>query len=83
MNHHALSDFRGGQGAALDRLLTTSVASLMDTGVVQLKRVAQDGMRVRAAAGAASFRRKAKLQALLFALAHNLARLFAFQAATT
>ena len=65
VNHHALSDFRVGQGVALDRLLTVSVASLMETGAVQLKRVAQDGMRVRASAGAASFRRKPKLQALL------------------
>lgn len=59
VNHHTLSDFRVGQGAALDRLLTVSVASLVSSKVVSLKRVAQDGMRVRAAAGAASFRRKA------------------------
>lgn len=65
VNHHSLSDFRVGQGAALDRLLTVSVASLMDAKVVSLKRVAQDGMRVRAAAGAASFRRKAKLATLM------------------
>lgn len=65
VNHHTLSDFRVGQGAALDQLLTTSVASLISAGEVQMQRVAQDGMRVRASAGAASFRRKAKLQALL------------------
>lgn len=65
VNHHTLSDFRVGQGAFLDRLLMVSVASLMSTGAVSLKRVAQDGMRVRAAAGAASFRRKGKLKALM------------------
>lgn len=64
VNHHTLSDFRVGQGAFLDDLLTVSVASLMSTGAVNLKRVAQDGMRVRASAGAASFRRKERLQAL-------------------
>ena len=65
VNHHTLSDFRVGQGVFLDHLLTVSVASLMSTGAVSLKRVAQDGMRVRASAGAASFRRKGKLQALM------------------
>ena len=64
VNHHTLSDFRVGQGAFLDALLTQSVVSLMSTGAVTLKRVAQDGMRVRASAGAASFRRKGRLQEL-------------------
>lgn len=64
VNHHTLSDFRAGQGDFLDQLLTASVASLMSTGTVSLKRVAQDGMRVRASAGAASFRRKDRLQEL-------------------
>ncbi|AJE21943.1 IS1182-like element ISAzch1 family transposase [Azotobacter chroococcum] len=62
VNHHTLSDFRVGQGAFLDRLLTANVASLLATGAVTMKRVAQDGMRVRAHAGAASFRRKERLQ---------------------
>lgn len=61
----ACRTFAWGKGAALDRLLTTSVASLIDAGEVQMTRVAQDGMRVRASAGAASFRRKPKLQTLL------------------
>ncbi len=61
-NHHTLSDFRVGQGAFLDRLLTANVASLLAAGAVTMKRVAQDGMRVRAHAGAASFRRKGRLQ---------------------
>lgn len=64
VNHHTLSDFRVGHGAFLDELLTSSVASLMSTGAVTLKRVAQDGMRVRASAGAASFRRKQRLAEL-------------------
>jgi hypothetical protein len=37
----------------LDQTLTNSVAVLMSEGLVTLDRVAQDGMRVRASAGAA------------------------------
>ena len=62
VNHHTLSDFRTGKKAFLDDLLTRSVASLLHAGAVTLNRVAQDGMRVRASAGAASFRRRSTLQ---------------------
>jgi transposase len=65
MNYHSLSDFRSLQGDLLDRLLTASVASLRAEGLVTLDRVAQDGMKVRAAAGAASFRREPRLEELL------------------
>lgn len=65
MNYHSLSDFRSLQGDLLDRLLTESVAGLMAEGLVTLDRVAQDGMKVRAAAGAASFRREPTLEELL------------------
>ena len=62
MNHKTLSDFRVGHGAVLERLLVDSFAALMTAGVASLDRVAQDGVRVRAAAGAASFRRHTTLQ---------------------
>ena len=65
VNYHSLSDFRSQSGEALDGLLTENVASLMAAGVVKLKSVAQDGMRVRASAGAASFRREEKLKVCL------------------
>lgn len=65
MNYHSLSDFRTGHEAFLDRQLTESVASLVKEGLVELKRVAQDGMRVRANAGASSFRRDKTLEACL------------------
>lgn len=65
VNHHTLSDFRIDQGEALDGLLTDSLAALLSVGAVKLKRVAQDGMRVRANAGAASFRRKPSLEKCL------------------
>src|SRR5262249_46816793 len=59
VNHHTLSDFRVGHVDWLDRLLTHSVAVLRERELVDLNRVAHDGMRVRASAGAASFHRKA------------------------
>jgi transposase len=62
MNYHSLADFRTDHGEFLDQLLTQSVATLMHEGLVTLKRVAQDGMRVRASAGAASFRREKTLE---------------------
>lgn len=65
VNHHTLSDFRTENGARLDRLLTESVAALMVEGLVTLERVAQDGVRVRASAGAGSFRRGETLEECL------------------
>jgi transposase len=62
INYHTLSDFRTAHVEALDDLLTQSVASLSAAGLVDMKRVAQDGMRVRASAGAASFHREKTLQ---------------------
>lgn len=61
VNHHGLADFRVAHGKKLDKLLTQVIASMMKLGVVKLKRVAQDGMKVRASAGAASFRRRQSL----------------------
>ena len=57
--------FRSAHGETFDALLTDHVAILLAEGVVSLKRVAQDGVRVRARAGAASFRRAATLEACL------------------
>lgn len=65
VNYHTISDFRTDHAELLDDLLTKSVALLMTEGLVDLERVAQDGMRVRASAGAASFRRKPTLEEAL------------------
>lgn len=62
MNYHTLADFRTAHGPFLDTLLTQGVAALMAQGLVTLERVAQDGVRVRASAGAASFRRRPTLE---------------------
>ncbi len=65
VNYHTLSDFRAEQEERFDGLLTDSVAALLAAGAVKLKRVAQDGMRVRASAGASSFRRRGTLDRCL------------------
>ena len=62
VNYHALNDFRSGNETLMDEVLTANVAALASAGVISLERVAQDGMRVRADAGAASFRRQASLE---------------------
>jgi len=65
VNHRILSEFRVGFGQALDELFTAVVASLVDKGAVQVRRVSQDGTRVRASAGQKSFRRGQTLEKLL------------------
>jgi len=62
VNYHRLSDFRADHGDLLERILTDSIAVLLHEGLVTLETVAQDGMRVRASAGAGSFRRAATLE---------------------
>ena len=57
VGHHTLSAFRVNHGAALEQLMTDILASLMHKGVLSLAVVAQDGIRIRAAATAPSFRR--------------------------
>jgi transposase len=75
VDHHALSDFRTDHEAMLDRLLTDSVTALVNEGLISLERLAQDGVRVRASAGAASFRRRGRLTALHEHMAERIAQL--------
>ena len=65
VNYHTLSDFRVAHVEFLDRVLTHAVAVLREQDLVDLNRVAQDGMRVRASAGAASFHRRRTLEECL------------------
>jgi transposase len=62
LNYHTLSSFRTGHMEIMDRWLTDSIAVLLDQDLVSMERVAQDGMKVRASAGAASFRRRPRLE---------------------
>ena len=61
VNYHTLADFRVGCADLLDRLLAEHVAALAKAGLIDLDTLAQDGVKVRASAGAASFRREATL----------------------
>lgn len=61
-NYHTLSDFRSRSAKAFDQILTDLVAVMLTEGLVEMKRVAQDGVRVRASAGAGSFRRGKRLK---------------------
>lgn len=65
MNHRLLSEFRSHRAEEFDRILRDMMGSLIATGIVTLKRVAQDGMRTRASAGSSSFRRLPSLQEAL------------------
>ena len=65
VNHHSLSDFRVAHREALNDLFSQILGVLTHQGLVELKRVAQDGMRIRASAGAASFRREKSLKECL------------------
>ena len=64
MNYHGLSDFRVAHVEVLDRLLARGVAALVAEGLVRLDVLAQDGIKVRASAGAGSFRRRRRLEQL-------------------
>jgi transposase len=75
VNYHTLADFRVRHVDFLDRALTHSVAVLREQDLVDLNRVALDGMRVRASAGAASFHRQATLQECLEEAEDQVARL--------
>lgn len=61
VNYHTLADFRVGCADLLDRLLAEHLAALAEVGLVDLSKLAQDGVRIRASAGAASFRREQTL----------------------
>jgi hypothetical protein len=65
VNYHMLSSFRSEGGEKWDELLTQLVAVLLQSGLVKMDRVAQDGMKVRASAGKGSFRRQGRLEEYL------------------
>jgi hypothetical protein len=62
VNYHTLSSFRSENGEEFKQLLTELLGLLSQQGVVDLKLVAHDGTKVRAQAGADSFRREGTLE---------------------
>jgi transposase len=61
VNYHTLSTFRVGCADLLDRLLSEHLAALAKAGLIDLDTLVQDGVRIRASAGASSFRREGTL----------------------
>lgn len=64
VNYHTISDFRKNNPDEFDELISDIIARLMKKELISLKRVSQDGMRVRASAGSSSFRKKETLKNL-------------------
>jgi len=64
ISYHTLNDFRVSRGQMLDDLLTQLLTVLVHHNVVNVKRISQDGTRVRASAGKSSFRRRHRLESL-------------------
>src|SRR5438034_1559580 len=65
INHHTLSDFRVAHGQALQELFVNVLGVLSGAGLVSLKRVMHDGTKIKACAGADSFRREERIVAHL------------------
>jgi transposase len=65
VNYHTLSDFRTAHGEWLKQQVVANIAAMRAEGLVKLKTIGQDGMRVRASAGNDSFKRQETLQQLL------------------
>ena len=64
VNHHLLSDFRVGHAEALDKLFSQVLAKLIQKKLVSVRRIVQDGTRIRASVGAGTMRRKKTLEEL-------------------
>ena len=62
INHHTLSDFRVNHDASLRELFVQVLGVLSAEGLVSLERVMHDGTRIKACAGADSFRREERLK---------------------
>lgn len=65
VNYHTLSDFRTAHLEWLKDQVVSNVATMRAEGLVDLKAIGQDGMRVRASAGNDSFKRQETVQQLL------------------
>ena len=62
VNHHTLSDFRVDHDASLREIFVQVLGVLSSEGLVSLERVMHDGTKIKACAGADSFRREERLK---------------------
>lgn len=73
INYHTVSDFRVTHDAALQELFAQVLGVLSAAGLVTLARVMHDGTKIKAYAGADSFRREERLQQHLAAAREQVA----------
>jgi transposase len=62
VNYHTLSDFRIDHKKELDKIFVQVLGLLSAEGFIEMKRITQDGTKVRAHAGAHSFRREKRIR---------------------
>jgi transposase len=74
---HHLTDFRARSGPLFEELIAQVVAVMLKNGLCDLSRVSQDGTRLRASAGAASFRQESSLEELRTAARKHLEEVLA------
>jgi len=65
VDYHLLAEFRVHHQSEIDDLITQIIALLLKARLIEIKRVSQDGIRVRANAGNSSFHRKWSLRKCL------------------
>ena len=62
INYHSLSDFRVSYQAPLNELFAQALGLLSAEGLITLERVMHDGTKIKACAGADSFRREERIR---------------------
>ena len=62
INHHTLSEFRVAHDVSLRELFVQVLGVLSSEGLISLERVMHDGTKIKACAGADSFRREERLK---------------------
>lgn len=65
ISYHTISDFRTAGEKILDELFTQTLGVLTNQGLITLKRIAQDGTKIRACAGPNTLKGEEKLRAHL------------------
>lgn len=73
VNYHTLADFRVGYQRELDELFAQTLGLLSAEGLITLERVMHDGSKIKACAGADSFRREERIRAHLEAAREQVA----------
>lgn len=75
VNHNLLSEFRRDSGQLLDALLTRSLSSLIEEGLLTLEEAAIDGTKVRSRAGRRSMAQQDRLTRIEAVVAEKVAKL--------